>query len=338
MPISVPPGTRQNAVLTKAEATMTLNLHQLKLADDAFWAAEDRGADAMAREPVGHFHGLLLDAPARVDLARRNTLPIGIYHHGTLRDLAVTKLPRLGVLTAINPATNRLFLASCAGLDRDDDLLEPPPRDPASLPEGDMSTSYAAELRELLDLPWSPQTLWLTVQYRAVVSNRVAVELVGHGPAQPGSDRAAGALGLPGGRAANLPSMSRLRIEGTPAEQALPPQTGVLLSGSRVVDGRRDDPWWLQVGLRLAPQGRSAVTVHVLRLGANDGSVALAQVLVEATTDAGDGSAIARFSVDLRRMAPAAVAQTYFVTAFTGTEMSAPWIMSVAATAETPWS
>lgn len=317
---------------------MTLNLHQLKLADDAFWASEDRGADVMARTPVGNFHGLLLDAPVRVDLARRNTLPIGIYHHGTLRDLAVTKLPRLGVLTAIDPATNQLFLASCAGLDRDDDLLEPPPRDPASLPEGDMSTSYAAELRELMFLPWMPRTLLLTAQYRAVVSNRVAVALVGHGPAQqPGSIRAEGALGQPGVRAATLPSISRLHIDGTAAGPALPQQTGILLSGSRVVDGRRDIPWWLQVGLRLAPQGRSAVTVHLLRLGANDGSVALAQVMVDVSTDAADGSAVARFSVDLRSMEPAAVAQTYFVTAFFGAEMSAPWIMSVAATTETPW-
>lgn len=316
---------------------MTLNLNRLKLADDTFWASEDRGADAMAREPVGNFHGLLLDAPVRVDLARRNTLPIGIYHHGTLRDLAVTKLPRLGVLTAIDPATNRLFLASCAGLDRDDNLMEPPPCDPADLPEGDMSTSYAAELRELMFLPWMPRTLLLTVQYRAVVSNRVAVALVGAGPAQHGSVRAAGPLEPPEVRGINLPPMSRLPIDGAHAEPALPQQTGILLSGSRVVDGRRDNPWWLQVGLRLAPQGRSAVTVHMLRLGANDGSVALAQVMVDMSTDAGDGSAVASFSVDLRSMAPAAVAQTYFVTAFIGAEMSAPWIMSVAATTETPW-
>jgi len=309
-----------------------LDISPYKLADDAFWATSERGDDSLAKVPVGEFHGLLIDMPARIDVIEHDTLPAGIYHHGTIREMAAVKLSHLGVMTAIDLDTNEIFVGSCAGLEQDDDIIELPPGDPAELPAGDMSSTYSIDLRRLLPLPWRRGSCLVTVLLRDNVSNRAAVEFL-----DPRISLARAAV-------RHSHDVGAIVVDGRqqPGSPEVPSMPGIAVAVDRVVDLRDAGSWRLQGAFRLLPladevtlalsaasdqpereRPAAIVSVHLVMAGANDGSIDVIRLRVAAAS-AGAGAVAGYFNVDLLPLTRLRVAQTYFVTAFSGALMSAP--------------
>ncbi len=296
---------------------MTLDISPYKLPDEAFWQTDDRSGDAMGRQLLGRHRGVLIDAPRRVDLATRETLPAGIFHLGAIRDMRFVTLARHAALTAMDLDTNRLFLQPGSALVLDDDLEEPEPVDPARLPEGDMCTTQSIDLRSLFGLPWAPARLLVTVLLRGDASNRVAIDLVGAEPAA--GDTSVNALER--APAQNGPTP----IDAPPAAPdggapAVPQAPGVVLSLPRVVRPRLARSWPLGIALRL-PAGAPARQVHLVVLGADGGYVDRLTVAPRHFDDDG-GQACCRVEVDLSQHLRLPQPQTYFVRAFIGGWMS----------------
>ena len=293
------------------KALRPMDITRWKLPDDAFWDSDDRGSDAMAREPVGDFSGLLIDLPTRVRIQQRATLPAGIYHHGTIRELAAVTLPKLAALVAVNRDGTQIHVAHGQGLCPDDDELPSAPIDVSTLPEGDMSTTYGVDLRALFGLPWRPGRYRVRVLLRDVVSNPADVALVDG--TEDAAERQAG-------------SASGLAPQWSPST--------LTLACPRIVNLLRGDNWSISgtVGLRLPAAGPDSMqaagtvapdpvprpqAVHLLLTGADDGSVHTLTVMAGLQQTA-PGQVEGRFEVDLTDRARSLPLQTYFVTAFAG--------------------
>lgn len=294
-----------------------MDIARLKLPDHAFWDSDDRGSDAMAREPVGDYHGLLLDLPKRVPIRQRATLPAGIYHHGAIRELAAVTLPRLAALVAVDRDGPQIFVALGQGLCNDDNEVPGPPLDVSTLPDGDMSTSYGIDLRALFGLPWRPGRYRVRVLLRGAVSNPADVALVDDAEDKVTSE------------AGNAPG---------PSPRWLP--TMLSLHCPRVMNLRRGDRWSMNgtVGLQRQTPGPLASlatdttapvpmprsqAVHLVLTGADDGSLHSLTV-VAVLHEIAQGQAEGRFEVDLTDRARGLPSQTYFVTAFAGDQATPP--------------
>jgi len=278
-----------------------------KLADDDFYASPDRGSDPLARELVGDYRGLLIDAPARVDVALRSTLPAGIYHLGAIRELSALPFDRFGVITAMHLDANQLYAAPGSALKRDDDLMESPPRDPADLPEGDMSSTYPVDFRELLPIPWQPGRYLLTALLRDTVSNRVEVELFGPAAAPESPVQETDVFPPP---ERNVTSYQR-----HPKAPGIPAEFGIALAPQRIVDLRHDWQWPLYGAFHLPAQSDGVVPIHLLITGSDDNSLDLIHIRVPPT---------GYFTVDLNQLTSMRAPQTYFVSAFSGRFLASP--------------
>ena len=293
-----------------------MDITPFKLPDAAFWADDERGSDAMARELVGEHRGVLVDAPARVELASRSTLPMGIYHLGAIRDLAATRFDRLGAVTVMDLTANQLYAVSGRELVQDTDIIEAPPRDVRQLPDGDMSTTYATELRSLVSLPWQPGKYRITALLRDQVSNRVDVELVG------------GTRGAPEPLTISPPPEPNVvTYQAHPNSPEMPQQPGIALRPTRVVDLRKAWKWPVYGSFRLGPRIPHAATtetvirVHLLLSGADDGSLDVIPIAAPARRQSGE-FATGYFGLDLMALTLLREPQTYFVTAFSGEYMT----------------
>lgn len=296
---------------------MSVDIRPYKLPDEAFWQTDDRAGDAMGRQLLGKHRGVLVDAPGRVDLALRHTVPAGIFHLGAIRDMRFVTLARHAALTAIDLDTNRLYLQPGSALVLDDDLEEPEPVDPARLPEGDMCTTQSVDLRRLFGLPWAPARLLVTVLLRGDASNRVAVELVGAEPA------AGSASVIERERPPEQDGPTPIEVPPAAADgaaPAVPDAPGVVLSLPRVVRPRLARSWPLGIALRL-PAGTTARQVHLVVLGADGDFVDRLTVAPQHFDDDG-GQACCRVEVDLSQHLRLPQPQTYFVRAFVGGWMS----------------
>ncbi len=290
-----------------------MDITRLKLPDDAFWDSDDRGSDAMAREPVGDFHGLLIDLPTRVPIGRRATLPAGIYHHGAIRELAAVTLPRLAALVAVHRDGTQIHVAHGLGLCQDDDDIPGQPINVATLPEGDMSTTYGVDLRALFNLPWRPGRYRVRALLRDAVSNPADVALVDEDEADGSAEPQTGSAS----------ARSRQWLPST-----------LTLACPRIVNVLRGDRWPVcgMIALRLQAADPAAMpaagpdvpdpvlrpqAVHLLLAGADDGSLHTLTMLVSLQSTA-QGQAEGRFEADLTDRARRLPSQTYFVTAFAG--------------------
>lgn len=286
-----------------------MDITPYKLPDDSFYASQDRGSDPLARELVGDYRGLLLDAPSRVNVASRSTLPGGIYHLGAIRELAALPFDRFGVITAMHIEANRLYAVAGSTLQRDDDPIEAPPRDPEQFPEGDMSTAYAVDFREVLPMPWQPGHYLLTAFLRDTVSNRAPVELAGS-DAEPSPPSVASEAGI-----FPLPERNVTSYELHPNGPAIPTEPGIVLSPQRIVDPRRDRQWPIYGAFNLPTLSAAVVSIHLLVAGADDCCVDLIHLRVPPT---------GYFTLDLNRLTALRVPQTYFLSAFSGRHLAAP--------------
>lgn len=117
--------------------------------------------------------GLLIDAPKRVSIDDRQTLPMLLLATGPLMTLLTHPFAGSGVVTAVDLERNQLRYAFVS------------PRDHAGRPDLDDIPSGATgsrasslDLRQLLGLPWKPAKYRIRAILRDWCSNEVDVELV----------------------------------------------------------------------------------------------------------------------------------------------------------------
>jgi len=332
------------------QGSKTMDITPYRLNDEAFWSSSKRGSDKIATQLVGEYKGLLVDAPRRIPIDQRSTFPIGLYHLGTIRDVSTIRFSKLGLMTAMDVTSNRLYVATGRAFEKDDDPVKGPPVAASKYPEGDMSSASALELRSVMKMPWEPANYLLTAILRDKVSNRAAVEMCQSPSCYVDPE-------VVKYRAAELAKINPGAVDPRPGETlpsyrkldnslAIPEQPGIALASTRLVDSRRDQPWLIQGAFRLTPipqelvkpgwsdpyystrpadsRPTAVITIYLLMVGADDGSSYLWPLRVPSYPRA-SAPATGYFAFDLRQLRGAPqTPQTYFAYAFSGASMAGP--------------
>lgn len=180
-----------HVVHASAQAPTKEGRGPLMLADEEFWGEAGRTRDAIIAEVAkADFQGILLDAPKRVSLAGRNSLPIVGYFVRSLEDDRLLNQERQMVVVAVNQGTGQVLSGMALQLDKMPAPQKEPPRNPGP---GTKVNMFNFDLRQVLSVPWSSGRYRVTVLLGRFISNTVVVELVGQGgtvmPAPAGPPR-----------------------------------------------------------------------------------------------------------------------------------------------------
>lgn len=147
----------------------------LGLTDAELWddprKTEDAVQDRLLREG---FLGVVIDAPARVPLARRESLPVCGVRVTTLREGRDLSIPVATIATASCLETHDVR-ADRAFLQKE--RLDAPATDDEDPGEGVTLGNFETDLRKRLGLPWAAGTWVITFLVRERASNRVTVKL-----------------------------------------------------------------------------------------------------------------------------------------------------------------
>jgi len=334
------------------------DLSAYKISDAAFWTTQDRGADPLATQLIGDYTGVLVDAPKRVFTDLRKTLPAGIYHHGSARELAHVSFVKHGALVLASSTENKIYTATGRALAAGNPLRGRKAVDPDSIGDAAMSVAYSPELRSCMNLPWRSGQFVLMAILRDRVSNKVPIELM----------RTEGAYNdlavrnyerelrakrnppmidpLPG---TPLPSYRK-----SPQSPELKDGPGLIVEPQRIVDLKRDpraiirgafrttampeeilkpdylSPFYLENPREQKPT--AIVAVNLLMLGADDGQVVTLSLQVPIygpiswTPPDGELPVVTGFfNLNLLRLPGVSrKPQTYFLYAFCGNLMTGP--------------
>jgi len=149
----------------------------LKLADDEFWGDVQRTrASVVAEIGKSGFHGILIDAPKRVIVASRQTLPVAGYFVRSLRDDRLLDQQRQMVVVAQNLQTGQV-LADLAFKEEKEPVPSRPP--PGDAGEGTTLNAFTIDARKALQIPWTTGSYGLTVVLGRFVSSTIVVQLQG---------------------------------------------------------------------------------------------------------------------------------------------------------------
>lgn len=336
-------------------------MNALHLPDDAFWSEGNRAFDPVVRKHGTSHFGVIVDAPRRVDLAARKTLPVFLYYMGEFRQLVTRDLQKQGLVAVVDVERNALWITPArvqdAGEDPDPEAMEPPEE---PIPDGYATEIQTLELRERLELAWKPARLISQAILLDLQSPRVETELVaGSGSFQDpevakfvAEERAAQnppapfpAL-APGDR---YPSYSR-----TPASPDLPEGNGIVLKVDRVITVDGNKPVLLQGAWRLPVRPEdlvkpananynrangllqsdgspyaAVVRIHVLAVGVADDTPKVYSLTLPVSGVSG-GLASGYFAVDLGKLPDFPIAdQTVFFYGYSREFASAPAVMGM---------
>lgn len=151
----------------------------LGIEDAQFWSEplkdQARVTDRLFDEDL---RGLLLDAPRRVGVEERQTLPLVAGHHASFRELKQRELGRAGVLVAVEDGGAQLTAERLVPRDHLPTHLPPPPPADAKFADGTAVMLTLHEARELLHLPWRRGRWRLQLLLADQTSERLEVELV----------------------------------------------------------------------------------------------------------------------------------------------------------------
>lgn len=155
------------------------------LRDDDFWGDPfrtlDEVGDRLEREG---FHGLVVDAPARVVLDGRRGLPLVGLHRVTFRDSRDQPAAE-AVVVASRLEDGRVWAGLLQPPEPADDAAPPAEDDDEDPGEGTYTSNFSADLVEVLGVPRLPgTTLVCAVLLRGLASNQVRSAIV-RSPADP---------------------------------------------------------------------------------------------------------------------------------------------------------
>jgi hypothetical protein len=225
-----------------------------KLEDSEFWSEPWRTRKEIER-PIfaSRKSALLFDAPKRVAVDVRKTLPVLVSRVGRTADERAASLRDFAILVASDLDSGRGFAAQA---------VEPPVRSYEKPEPGEVSpTAMAAiafglDARQRLDLPWRKSRLSLSLIVREQLADALSVEL-GSSPGafqdpEVEKHRLAEQMKAPFPAVHPRPSESIPaygRVEGAPQ---VPEEPGIVLAGERVVKASSKGPLILRGAFRLS--------------------------------------------------------------------------------------
>ncbi|MFN0104972.1 MAG: hypothetical protein ACKV2U_23165 [Bryobacteraceae bacterium] len=302
---------------------MSIDISSVRLPDEAFWqSGADHGRDPLVRKYKTSHFGVLVDAPREVAIAGQKTLPLFAYYMGTFAQVASRSFLDHGLLVAVDPDRNELYVADA---EQDDGERI---RVPNTAKAEDMPTGWVAEIKDLdvrerIQLPWKPGRILLQVVLLDLPSNRVETKLNG-GPSafvDPEKEKflaeERGRQNPPG----PFPALPASAYAPTADSPAIPADPGIALRASRVVVVEGKAPVLLHGAFRLpvAPEetvkpnsgeynkehgltGYAAcLTIHLLVAGTGQQNPFQYRLRIPAT-NVNAGMATSHFTLDLSKL------------------------------------
>jgi hypothetical protein len=345
---------------------MPIDMKELHVPDDSFWAAGTRSKDPVVRQHGRSYFGVIVDAPWVVNLTARSTLPVFIYYMGEYKQVVTRSFSEHGILAVMDVDQNKLRVcrsSKAAGTDEEPDPDFQVPRDDSPIMEGHSAEIETIDLRERLHLPWKPTTLMLQAILLDLASPRVTTRLVAGGSQfedpevraflereraekdPPAVVRGASALAYPTFR----------RMASSPE---LPAEGGIALNVERVVAVDDRKPVLLHGAFRvpLAPEDlvkpahkeynaahgliaddglpfAAVAQIHLLTIGSADGDLNVYTLAAPVSSvTAGEKGPVGSgyFTIDLRTVPGLPFTdQTVFFYAFSRDQATGPAVMGV---------
>src|SRR5258705_3722654 len=150
---------------------MFMNTGPLGLQHAEFWSDPYKNRDEVyQRLSEEDFLGLMIDAPAQVNIEECQTLPVIGCRSASMWQAQSANLSRYALICALETRTGRL-LAGRAQTPRN--FSEVPPDNESEPGEGVIMSLFDLDLRERLpELPWEPGGYLLTLILQDQASNR----------------------------------------------------------------------------------------------------------------------------------------------------------------------
>lgn len=150
---------------------------RLQLADEEFWGDYQRTeSDVIAEIARDSFLGLVLDAPTRVSLGRRDSMPVVGFFARTLRDDRKIRQEERMLVAAVRQDTHELIIGRALDTGKMPAPSGPPP-DMGEPGPGMTVSMFAFDVRQVLGLNWEASRYSVAVVLREFVSNAVTIEL-----------------------------------------------------------------------------------------------------------------------------------------------------------------
>lgn len=158
----------------------------LQLSDDEFWSAPERTRSQVAAPfERDRRNALLYDAPTRVQIESRSSLPTQVVQVSDARQLHDKPYERFAVVV-VTDLDNNLTLAARAVPPLDEETEAPEPIDrTAPVQESIGNDAYTIDLRERLDLPWEPGRFLARLILLDEITPPRPIELVSVRPPDP---------------------------------------------------------------------------------------------------------------------------------------------------------
>lgn len=304
---------------------------------DSPWLNTDALYDELRPKPGTT---LILDAPARVDVEKRQTLPLLAYHAGRSLELYRVPFEGHGLVTAMDVDRNVLYASPVLPVEDRDPIEDPVP--------GFHAVARILDLRELLGLLWRPSRLVVRGFLLDQSVDPLEVELVP--AARIFDDPAMNAYVTERRDAPRPPRVSRpddVPVTGFRADANSPEppsHSGLALSVGRIAEAQPGARHLLYGSLRASiratervedgvdvgdPDARAVVRVSLLVFGAENKALSVVPINVPIYELEGE-SGVGIFAVDLLRLSGVAdISQTYFVYGFVHEAFVGPVPMSV---------
>jgi hypothetical protein len=330
---------------------------RLRLVDDEFWDDYQRTqSEVIAEIARDDYLGLVLDAPRRVSLGRRDTVPVVGFFARTLRDDRKIRQEERMLVVAIHQDTDELLI----GLALDTGKMPAPSGPPPDMDEpGEGSTvnMFAFDLRRVLGLSWEASRYNVAVLLREFVSNAVTIDL-GRDATEYEDPAAASFLAEQRAQAVPPPPPAVFPVPHAHPETGEPPHydplfdmpvpeaPGICIQAPRVVIAKAGGKCILQGSYRLPvarrhrveprgtnasaplvgdPRARAVVPIHLVVTGSDLPGpwVISLKVPVYGPLSPHPAEASGHFTIDLFQMPDfPRTPMTYFITAFSGQAVS----------------
>lgn len=257
----------------------------LKLTDEEFFTAPLKTRKATLDPLLGAgVEALIADAPRKVSIDVRDTLPMVVVRAGSFGAVASAPVSRAGIVVATDLETGQV---------RAEMAVQPPeksvqPDEPREAPEGAMAgETKVVDLRKRLDLPWRPSRYAVALILREQISDPLEVLL----DSSPGGYKdpevekhrkaALGKAPLPAVHPAPDQTVRYRNVAGAPELSA----AGLALSAPRVRKASEKGPLLLTGSFRVEVPAHLVVkkSEHTKALEAQLGEAGLPSALVPIT-------------------------------------------------------
>ncbi|HYS11196.1 MAG TPA: hypothetical protein VEP66_20845 [Myxococcales bacterium] len=320
----------------------------LQIADEEFFTAPFKNRERI-EDPLlaQEKDALVVDAPRKVPLDLRRTLPLAVLRVAHFAVASGVPLEKFGIVVAADAASGRVRVGRA--------ITPTPKREQPEEPregEGMTGEALVLDVREQVDLPWRPSQIQVSLIVRELISETMQVKL----DYSPGAyrDEAVEAQRMKELQEAPLPKVYPApavarpgalpaygRVEGAPP---VPDEPGLFLAADRVVKLKADAPLAVKGSFRvklpghlfvdtararavpLEPKPKALVPVTLVITASKAPAPFVYEMVVPSwEADPKSGLAAGSFAIDLDKVGTLrTVPRTLFVYAFCGDQRFGP--------------